>query len=302
MTNVYPTLLPLLAAQGVAPRKGLGQHYLSDPTILQAIVAAADLPPDAVVIEVGPGPGTLTAALAAVAGRLIAVELDDRLAALLADLYAPHPHVQIIPGDALAWPPAALLAASDAAPPYFLVANLPYYITSPLLRHYLEAQPPPQRAVVTIQRDVARRILAAPPQMSLLALSVQVYAQPTHVRRLPPGAFTPPPKVDSAVLRLDVRPEPLAPRALLPSFFAAARAGFGQKRKTLRNSLAAGLHLPPEQVEEALRAAGLPLQARAQELSIPQWLALLPFLPDFSSALPGADGPGVVGAEHLPGE
>ncbi|NUQ38714.1 MAG: 16S rRNA (adenine(1518)-N(6)/adenine(1519)-N(6))-dimethyltransferase, partial [Caldilineales bacterium] len=181
MTDAFPTLLPLLAAQGVTPRKGLGQHYLSDPAILQGIVDAAALPAGAVVIEVGPGPGTLTAALAAVAGRLIAVELDAYLAELLAELYRPYAHVHIVAGDALAKPPAALLAetagADGGAAPYFLVANLPYYITSPLLRHYLEADPPPQRAVVTIQRDVARRILAAPPQMSLLALAVQVYAQ-----------------------------------------------------------------------------------------------------------------------------
>jgi len=269
------TLLPRLKALGLAPRKGLGQHFLTDPNILQGIVDAADLPPNAVVIEVGPGPGALTAALAPVTGRLIAVELDHRLASMLETLYADWDHVHIIHGDALKLSPRQLLEETGGLASYFVLGNIPYYITSPLLRHYLEAEPRPQRLVFTLQLDVARRIVAQPPQMSLLAVSVQVNAIPRIVRKLPPGAFTPPPKVHSAVLRLDVREQPMVPDALREAFFRIVRAGFGQKRKTLRNSLAAGLDLPTNQVEEALQAAGLSPKARAQELAIDQWLALV---------------------------
>jgi len=274
MTSRPQTLLPQLHDLGLAPRKGLGQHYLTDPNILDAIVAAADLPPDAVVIEVGPGPGTLTAALAPVTGRLIAIELDDRLAPMLTALYEDWPQVHIIHGDALKLAPAEVLKQTGGIESYFVLGNIPYYITSPLLRHFLEADPPPERMVFTLQLEVARRIVARPPQMSLLAVSVQAYARPTIVRKLPPGAFTPPPRVHSAVLRLDVLPQPLVPPDQRDAFFRVAKAGFGQKRKTLRNSLSAGLHLAPAVIEEALRTAGLNPKQRAQELDIPQWLAL----------------------------
>ena len=157
------TLLPLLKARGIIPRKGLAQHYLTDTNILAGIVAAAELPPDAVVIEVGPGPGTLTVALAQAAGRLVAIELDETLAALLTERFHVHPHVHIVHGDALRLTPAQVLEETGGLAPYYVVANLPYYITSALLRHYLEAEPPPSRMVVTVQLDVAQRITARPP-------------------------------------------------------------------------------------------------------------------------------------------
>lgn len=277
------TLLPQLRAQGLAPRKGLGQHYLTDANILAAIVAAAELPPDAVVIEVGPGPGTLTAALLPHVGRLIAIELDDHLAPMLADHFRDWPEFHLLHADALTITPDQALSATGGLAPYFLVANLPYYITSPLLRHFLEADLPPSRSVVTVQWDVAQRIIARPPEMSLLAVAVQVYTRPSLVRRLPPGAFVPPPKVSSAVLRLDPHPQSLVPSAKRQSFFALVRAGFGQKRKMLRNSLAAGLGLAAQDTEAALLAAGLSPQQRAQELSIPDWLRLLEVMPGLAA-------------------
>ena len=269
------TLLPQLKKLGLTPRKGLGQHYLTDPNILSGIVAAAELPPEAVVIEVGPGPGTLTAGLAQKVGRLVAVELDDRLAAMLTDLYTGAAHVHIVPGDALTLSPDQLLDSTGGIAPYFVIANLPYYITSPLLRHFLEADPAPERMVVTVQLDVAQRIVAKPPQMSILAVAVQAYAQPRIVRRLPPGAFTPPPKVHSAVLRLDRLPEALVSPAQRERFFTVVRAGFGQKRKTLRNSLSSGLGQPPQEIETTLIAAGVSPKQRAQELDLQQWLAVM---------------------------
>lgn len=269
------TLLPRLHELGLRPRKGLGQHYLTDPRILSDIVAAAELPPDAVVIEVGPGPGALTAALAPVSGRLIAIELDNRLAPLLAELYEDWPPVHVIHADALKLSPAQALEKTGGVAPYYALGNIPYYITSPLLRHFLEAELPPERMVFTIQLDVARRIVAQPPQMSLLAVSVQIYARPQIVRKLPPGAFTPPPKVHSAVLRLDILPQPLISPEQREAFFRVVRAGFGQKRKTLRNSLAAGLHISTTVTEAAISAADLSPRQRAQELDIPQWLRLM---------------------------
>lgn len=284
------TLLSHLRGQGVAPRKGLGQHYLTDANLLDAIVAAAELPPDAVVIEIGPGPGTLTAALLPRVGRLIAIELDDHLAALLPQHFRDWPQFHLLHADALAIMPRQALAQTGGLAPYFLVANLPYYITSPLLRHYLEADWPPLRAVVTVQLDVAQRIVARPPDMSLLAVAVQVYARPAIVRRLPPGAFTPPPKVQSAVLRLNRLDQPLILPEQRDQFFALVRAGFGQKRKTLRNSLAAGLSLSEDRIGAALTLAGLSPRQRAQELAIGDWLRLMEVL-----ASQRADGPKVGG-------
>ena len=274
MKKTPATLLSQMKKEGLAPRKGLGQHFLTDPNILADIVAAADLPEQAVVIEIGPGPGTLTAALAPVAGRLIAIELDAQLAAMLAELYADWPNVHILPGDALQMEPKDVLEQTGGVAPYFVLGNIPYYITSPLLRHFLEAEPRPQRMVFTLQLEVARRICARPPHMSVLAIAVQTYAQATIVRKLPPGAFTPPPKVHSAVLRLDVLPQPLVPADVRDKFFRVVKAGFGQKRKTLRNSLSAGLGLSPDTIVDALRSVGIDPKQRAQELDIPQWLAL----------------------------
>jgi 16S rRNA (adenine1518-N6/adenine1519-N6)-dimethyltransferase len=279
-TTPVPTLLPRLRALGLRPRKGLGQHFLSDPNILQAIVADAELPPDATVIEVGPGPGALTAALIPTVAHLVAIELDARLASWLSELYAPWPYVCILHGDALAMSPRQALAHVGGAQTYFVLGNIPYYITSPLLRHFLEADTPPQRLVFTMQLEVARRIVARPPHMSLLAVSVQAYAHARITRKLPPGAFTPPPKVHSAVLRLDALDKPLVTVAQRQTFFRVVKAGFGQKRKTLRNSLAAGLGLSTATTEAALLAAGLNPRQRAQELAMDEWLRLVAFFYD----------------------
>jgi 16S rRNA (adenine1518-N6/adenine1519-N6)-dimethyltransferase len=155
-----------------------------------------------------------------------------------------------------------------------VVANIPYYITSAVIRHLLESPLKPGRLVLTVQREVAGRITAGPGEMSLLALSVQVYGKPEIVARIPAGAFYPPPKVDSAVVRVDLYPDPLLPDPLLPIFFRLAKAGFSQKRKTLRNALSAGLALPPIEVEALLRSAGVDPMRRAETLSISEWSEL----------------------------
>ncbi len=259
----------LLRAHGLQPRKRLGQNFLSDPVALGRIVAAADLSHEDTVVEVGAGVGTLTRPLAEHAGRVLALELDDGLVAILRDQVADLTNVQVLHGDVLQFS-----ASQFAHRGYKVVGNLPYYITSAVLRHFLEKLPRPRLMVVTVQREVADRIVAGPGKMSLLAVSVQFYGQPHIVARIPAGAFYPPPQVDSAVVRVDVGVQPtivLEEGTDEAVFFRVVRAGFSQKRKTLRNSLSAGLGLSPATVEEALEQAGVNPRRRAETLSLKEW-------------------------------
>lgn len=260
----------ILRRHGLRPTKALGQIFLVDRRALERIVAAAELQPDDRVLEVGPGVGQLTRLLAAAAGRVVAVELDPRMVQVLRQELADRPNVEIVEADILAVDPGALLAGA----PYKVVANLPYYITSAAVRHLLEAQPPPTLLVLTVQREVADRMTAHPGDMSLLAVSVQLYGRPRRLARIPAGAFFPAPKVDSAIVRIDVYPEPPVHLPDREWFFAVARAGFGQRRKQLRNSLSAGLQLSAEAVEGALRRAGVDPRRRAETLSLEEWAAV----------------------------
>ncbi len=259
----------LLRAHGLQPRKRLGQNFLSDPVALGRIVAAADLSHEDTVVEVGAGVGTLTRPLAEHAGRVLALELDDGLVAILRDQVADLTNVEVLHGDVLQFS-----ASQFTHRGYKVVGNLPYYITSAVLRHFLEKVPRPRLMVVTVQREVADRIVAGPGKMSLLAVSVQFYGQPHIVARIPAGAFYPPPQVDSAVVRVDVGAQPtivLEEGTDEVVFFRVVRAGFSQKRKTLRNSLSAGLGLSPATVEEALEQAGVNPRRRAETLSLKEW-------------------------------
>lgn len=260
---------------GIDPKRSLGQNFLVDASHLDRIVAAADLTAADVVLEIGPGLGTLTRRLAAQAGQVVAIELDDRLIEWLRADFAAQPHVHIVHSDVLDTDPPALLAANlpsgALAAGYKVVANLPYYITSLALRHILEASPAPTLAVVMVQKEVAERICAKPGDLSLLAVSVQFYAVPRIVQRVPAGAFYPAPKVDSAVLRLDVRPQPAVTGVPVDEFFRVARAGFGQKRKQLANSLSAGLELPKGVVQDALTRAAIDPTRRAETLTLDEW-------------------------------
>jgi 16S rRNA (adenine1518-N6/adenine1519-N6)-dimethyltransferase len=277
-------VMALVRRYGIDPKRSLGQNFLVDESHLDRIVAAADLTPGDVVLEIGPGVGTLTRRLAAQAGQVVAVELDDRLIELLRADFAGQPHVHIVHGDILELDLSTLLAAhrtggtAGAGAPaierganYKIVANLPYYITSLALRHILEATPPPTLAVVMVQKEVAERICAQPGDLSLLAVSVQFYAEPRIVQRVPAGAFYPAPKVDSAVLRLDVRPQPAVSTVPPDAFFRIVRAGFGQKRKQLANSLSAGLALSKAVVQAALLQAGIDPKRRAETLTLDEW-------------------------------
>jgi len=266
----------LMHELGLKPRKGLGQHFLKDRRALARIVAAAELTESDVVIEVGAGLGSLTQLLARAAGRVIAVELDRDLAGALSRLLGDEQRVTIVEGDILQFSPADLLSRSQltADAPYLVVGNLPYGITSAVLRHFLAAEHRPQRLVVTVQREVAHRITARPGSMSLLAVSVQFYGRPQIVLRLKPEAFHPPPEVSSAVIRIDCYDHPPLPAEDAAHFFHIVRAGFAHRRKQIHNSLAADLALADGEVRVALEAAGIDPRRRAQSLSLAEWIAL----------------------------
>jgi len=253
------------------PRKGLGQNFLVSEGTLRRIVATADLKPGDVVLEVGPGLGTLTRLLAQQAERVIAVELDQRLVEILSQILTDFPNVEIVQGDILEMEPGGPGGLSELSTGYKVVANLPYYITSAVLRHLLTAKAKPQWIVVTVQREIAQRMIADPGQMSLLSVSVQFYGRPRIVARIPAGAFYPVPKVNSAVVRIDLHESPPVAIADVDRFFEVVRAGFGHKRKQLRNALAQALSLPVGTVVEALRRAGIDEKRRAQTLSLEEW-------------------------------
>ena len=260
----------LLKKYGLKPHKGLGQNFLQDPIALENIASAAQIQPTDTVLEIGPGLGSLTRYLAAAAKEVVAVELDQHLLPPLKSVLAPYQNVRVIHGDILELSPADLIPE----PGYIVAANIPYYITSALIRHLLESDSKPRRVVLTIQKEVARRICETPGDMSLLALSVQVYGEPRIAAHIPAETFFPSPNVDSSVLVIDMHPAPRIPRDLLGTFFKLIKAGFSQKRKTLRNSLSSGLSISPIQAAGLLERSGIDPQRRAETLSIEEWQRL----------------------------
>jgi 16S rRNA (adenine1518-N6/adenine1519-N6)-dimethyltransferase len=178
--------------------------------------------------------------------------------------------VRVVHGDILKTSVSEIIHKPD----YLVVANIPYYITSAVIRHLLESNPKPRRIVLTIQKEVAERITAKAGDLSLLALSVQVYGKPTLASIIPAESFHPAPKVDSAILRIDIYDQPLIPNDLLKTFFKLIKAGFSQKRKTLRNSLSSGLYIPTTESEALLTTAGIDYMRRAETLSIDEWKGL----------------------------
>lgn len=262
-------LSALLEQYNIKPSKGLGQNFLVEDGVLRKVVQAADITPEDEVLEIGPGLGSLTRYLAYIAHRVVAVELDRKMIAPLAHVLSPYDNVEIIQGDILEQDLATLFTKSG----YLVVANIPYYITSAVIRHLLETEYKPQRVVLTIQKEVAQRVCAQETR-NLLALSVQVYGTPTIAARVPAGAFFPRPNVDSAVLRVDLYPEPLIPSHELDLFFRLAKAGFAQKRKTLRNALSAGMQMPKADVETRLTAVDIDAGRRAETLDLEEWKRL----------------------------
>lgn len=254
---------------GLRPHKSRGQTFLVDPFALAQILQAAELCHDDEILEIGPGLGVLTKALAERARRVVAVEIDRGLVEALRQTLADRPNVEIVEGDALRLDPAEQFGDR----PYKIVANLPYYITSPLLRHYFEAEPPPTGMVVMVQLEVAERIVAEPGALSLLAVSVQFYGRPRIVGRVPANAFLPQPKVDSAILAIELLPRP-AVDVDPEQFFKVVSAGFAMPRKQLHNALPQRMWMPPGAVAPALRAAGIDPMRRAQTLTLEEWATL----------------------------
>jgi len=261
----------LLRQSGLKAKKGLGQHFLIDEKALETIVIAAELSPEDIVIEVGPGLGVLTIELARRAGKVIAVELDTKLASLLKRRLTSLPNVNIVNADILKVSPSQLLGGENN---YKVVANLPYYVTSPILRYFVEASPKPSLMVVMVQKEVGTAIAASPGKMSLLAVSLQVYSKPKIISYVSSQSFYPPPKVDSAIVRFDLFPEPAVKIADIDGFFKVVRCGFSSPRKQLRNSLAHGLEVKPAEVGLLLEKARIEPQRRAETLSLEEWARL----------------------------
>jgi 16S rRNA (adenine1518-N6/adenine1519-N6)-dimethyltransferase len=253
-------------------KKGLGQHFLVDSSYLETISAKAELSKEDIVIEVGPGLGVLTEVLLEEVGSVIAVEVDTALTNALAQALSKSSNLTMVNADILKTTPEQLLGAGVTS--YKVVANLPYNIASPVLRRFLESQLKPSLIVVMVQREVAKNMLAKPPDMNLLAIGVQLYGRPKIVRKVPSDAFYPKPKVESAIVRIDVYNEPAVAVGDIETFFRIARAGFGNKRKQLRNSLAHGLDVSPITIEQLLSRAGIDYQRRAQTLTLEEWACL----------------------------
>lgn len=245
-------------------KKSLGQHWLKDEATLEAICEAADLKKSDTVLEIGPGLGDLTRQLVKRAGRVIAVEYDEALARGL-EGRQPAANLEIVQQDILKFDLTSLPAA------YKVVANIPYYLTSNLLRTLSESSNPPLEITLLVQKEVAERVAAGPGQMSLLAVSVQLYYRPKLGPAVAAELFEPPPKVDSQLVMLKQRPKPLFPDLDNKLFFRLVKAGFAGRRKKLRGSLAAGLGISKEAADELLARAGINGDLRAQNLSLQDW-------------------------------
>jgi 16S rRNA (adenine1518-N6/adenine1519-N6)-dimethyltransferase len=249
------------------PKKSLGQHWLEDDACLEAMLQAAEIGAGDTVLEIGPGLGTLTRKLAAAADRVVAVEFDERLARELPSRVAAD-NLQIVQQDILSFDLTQLPAG------YKVVANIPYYLTSNLIRVLSESSNPPQRVSLLIQKEVAERLAAKPGTMSTLSVTAQLYWSVSMGRIVAAELFTPPPKVDSQIVGLVYRKQPLFPDVVPKLLFRLVKAGFGERRKTLRNSLSGGLHLSKDQTEDLLRKAGVDPGLRAQSLTLEQWHGL----------------------------
>jgi 16S rRNA (adenine1518-N6/adenine1519-N6)-dimethyltransferase len=257
-----------LASYDLRARKGLGQNFLVDGSILKKIASAAELTPTDTVIEVGPGLGVLTETLAEQAGKVIAIELDNKFADILKTHFAGSDKVTVLNADVLQVNPADIPGEKTD---YKVVANLPYYITSAVIRHFLEASVKPTMMVLMVQKEVAQQITAKPGEMSLLSVSVQLYGKPTIVSKVPARCFYPAPNVDSAILKIAVYTQPKIAHGDITGFFDIVRAGFSANRKQLPNSLANGLKIPKADIIPLLEKAGIDAKRRAETLTIDEW-------------------------------
>lgn len=257
----------LLQHYQIEPKQSLGQNFLFEDGVLERIAQAAELTATDAVLEIGPGLGSLTRLLAQTAVEVVAVELDQRFLPILEAELRGFPNLKLIHGDILELNPNDLFER-----PYKVVANIPYYITGAILRHLLSAHNKPTRMVLTVQAEVAARITAVPPDMSLLAVSCQFYGPVRQLGKVKAGSFWPRPDVDSAIVRLDIThtPDPAQEKA----FFRLVRAGFSQKRKQLKNNFRS-LGQGDEAIGAWLARAGIDGRRRAETLALEEWLTLV---------------------------
>lgn len=277
----------LLEKYEMAPLKQLGQNFLVSEGVLKKIVEAADLRKSDVVLEIGPGFGVLTAELAKKAAKVIAVEKDKKMVKALKDNLAEWgiKNVSAMEGDILKLSASELIENRlPQTTRYKLIANIPYYVTSPIMRKFLEKEKTkPELIVLLVQKEVARRICAKTPRMNLLAVSVQLFGKSKIEFYVPAGAFYPKPKVDSAVIKIVPFEKPLLAEERVADFFALARAGFASPRKQLAANLARHFKTSREKVEEIFASLGLDLKIRAENLSVNDWLVLLEKIPIVSA-------------------
>jgi len=281
-------VLALLRKHGLWAEKRLGQNFLICRDVLDEIVAAADLKSDDVVLEVGPGLGVLTVELCKQAGKVVAIEKDKRLVEILRETMAEYKNVEIIESDIFKFrvkDSGGLLRSNlrngisrpdlgTRIPGYKVVANIPYYLTSHLIQHFLQSENPPQLMVLMVQKEVAQRIAARPPKMELLSVLVQFYGDAEIVRLVPRSCFWPIPEVDSAIVKITISDKRLAISKNPKDFFRLVKAGFTGKRKTLLNALSGGLRMPKREVEEVLKKVEIDPQRRAETLSVDEWINL----------------------------
>lgn len=281
----------LLARHGLRLSKELGQNFLTDPTVCPRMADAAGLEGCAGAIEIGPGVGVLTWELAQRAQKVVAIELDRRLFPVLAETLAPCPNVKLVQGDVLQTDLHRLIQEEFGGGPVCVCANLPYYITSPVVMALLESALPLTSVTVMVQKEAAQRFCAPPGVRDCGAVSASVHyrSQPQILFEVGRGSFLPPPQVDSAVVRFAIRPSPPVAVENEAWMFRLVRAAFGQRRKTAANAISAGLGLPKPQVEQALIQAGAPAAVRAERLTLPQLAALANALPTPTPTRKGAN-------------
>ena len=270
------TIRALCEKYDFALSKGFGQNFIINPGICPKIVDASGIDRSCGVIEIGPGIGVLTQELAKRAGKVVAIEVDERLPPVLAETLAEYDNVEILLQDVLKVDLHALIAERFPGMPVCVCANLPYYITSPILMKLLGEKLPIRFITVMVQKEAADRLAAAPGtrESGAISCAVSYYAQPQMLFTVQPGSFYPAPKVTSAVVKLDIRPTPAVKVEDEEAYFALVRAAFGQRRKTAANSIAAGLGLPKETVLAALEAAGLDPRVRPEKLTLEDFAAL----------------------------
>jgi 16S rRNA (adenine1518-N6/adenine1519-N6)-dimethyltransferase len=258
----------LLQHAGLKATKSLGQHFLADIRYLTAIISAAEVTADDTIIEIGPGLGVLTAELAKKAGKVVAIEVDGKLVLFLRKRLSLYSNIELVHADILKTGLSQLLCGQNS---YKVVANLPYYITSPILHYFIKAISRPSLMVVMIQKEVAEAITGNARKMTAFGIGLHVYSKPSIVTYVPAQSFYPPPKVDSAIVRFDFLPAPAVSVTDVDGFLKFVRYGFASPRKQLRNSLAQGLNVKPVWVDSLLDRAGIESRRRPETLDLYEW-------------------------------